>query len=493
MPSPFSQSFLKKNLWLYGLSFAIAPTGYIVKMILSRDIPIEELGLLYGIISFITILSAYNDFWMTESINYFLPKHIQKKDTKKITQTLVYALLAQFITSTIIAICLWFGAEWLAMNYFKSDIAEPLLKMFIIFFYGENGFKTLTTFFQACENPKLQKSIEFTRMISLVLFVIAIWTWHPGDILIYAWGWIAALFVCNILALAFLFSKYRHLLTWSWLSFSFDYFKELGKYALLVVLSTNAGMLLSQIDMQMIIGLLTPTDAGYYTNYLSIMRIPFMFIMPGIVYLFPVISRLESAWEYDTLHKIRSFTYQYFSIFGIIIACFFFVGWEALSTLLFGEKFRLSWEILRYSCPFLIFNFLLQINFQFLSWTGRVKKKVVILLCGIAFNIIANLILIPKIWIKWAALATWCGWILLFTLAHYANKQFTLTISIKKILLQGFVFILMSYLVWSFAPTDTADTMSSFIFISSLIIGYGWAFVSMNIFDIKSIVIKNKS
>ncbi len=54
------------------------------------------------------ILGAYNDFGMTESLNYFLPAHIHEKDKKKITSTFSIAFCTQMLTSTILAILIFF-------------------------------------------------------------------------------------------------------------------------------------------------------------------------------------------------------------------------------------------------------------------------------------------------------------------------------------------------------------------------------------------------
>jgi O-antigen/teichoic acid export membrane protein len=45
--------------------------------------------------------------------------------------------------------------------------------------------------------------------------------------------------------------------------------------------------------MQMIIYILGTTEAGYYTNYLSIITIPFMLIGPIFAFIFPVISEMH--------------------------------------------------------------------------------------------------------------------------------------------------------------------------------------------------------
>ena len=97
------------------------------------------------------------------------------------------------------------------------------------------------------------------------------------------------------------------------------------KYAIWVVLTANAATLLSQIDMQMIIAMLGPKEAGYYTNYLSVMRIPFIFLLPGVVFLFPVFSDLFAKKDFQKIAAIRKVAYKYFSVLGIMTGSFFFL------------------------------------------------------------------------------------------------------------------------------------------------------------------------
>lgn len=72
-----------------------------------------------------------------------------------------------------------------------------------------------------------------------------------------------------------------------------DLIKKVIKYALWVMLAANVGTVLGQVDMQLIIYFLGTKDAGYYTNYLSIIGIPFILITPIIGFIFPVISELH--------------------------------------------------------------------------------------------------------------------------------------------------------------------------------------------------------
>lgn len=239
------------------MSFLIAPTGYIVKIALSDVLALGDYGLLYVIISFVTILSAYNDLGMTESVNYFFPK--SKHPVHK-SQILVNALGMQMFTSLILGVMLWFVSDWLAVHYFSSEAATDVLRIFIAFFFLENLFKTLTTLLQALHQPGWQKMCEFVRMLTLVIYVVLLFLTDATDLLIYCWGWIIALIVGNIFAGTLILQKYAKTFgKWSW---DRGFFVQMLRYALMVVLTTNAAMLLSQIDMQMVAYMLGQIQQG---------------------------------------------------------------------------------------------------------------------------------------------------------------------------------------------------------------------------------------
>ncbi len=114
------------------------------------------------------------------------------------------------------------------------------------------------------------------------------------------------------------------------------------KYALATLFTANIGMVLSQIDMQLIIYFLGSRDVGFYSTYLSLIAIPFMLLTPIIGFLFPVISELSGRREeYKIESLIRRF-WTYFGIIGIWTSIFMFQFSDILSVFFFGEKFRES-------------------------------------------------------------------------------------------------------------------------------------------------------
>ncbi|MCB9807408.1 oligosaccharide flippase family protein [Candidatus Peribacteria bacterium] len=234
----------------------IAPTGYIVKIVISNSVSVEELGTLYAVMSLMTILGSYNDFGMTESLNYFLPGYIHEKNKKKITSTFAIALVTNMCTSTILSLLLFFGSDWLANNYFDIPLAGTLLKILVVQFFAQNIFTTLNTFFQSIQDTRLQKSIDFSRMFLLMCVVCGLWFLDLHTIELYAWAWSLTIFGGLMISVTMLAWKYHSYFVVSGWRFSLSDYKHVLKYAFWVMMSANVGMLLSQVDMQMVVYML---------------------------------------------------------------------------------------------------------------------------------------------------------------------------------------------------------------------------------------------
>ncbi len=113
-----TQKFVKRGSWLYIFAFLSGPLGYAIKIMISHDLSVSEVGILYGVLSFIMLISSFNDFGMVESLNYFIPKFISQGNPKKAKAFFIYAGACMLITSLFFSTLLWFGANWLGRVYF---------------------------------------------------------------------------------------------------------------------------------------------------------------------------------------------------------------------------------------------------------------------------------------------------------------------------------------------------------------------------------------
>ncbi len=479
-----SEKFLKKGFWLYLFSFIIAPIWYIIKIIISGEISVSELGILYWIISLITLVSAYNDLGMSESINYFLPKFVTKKRYDKVKTILVFAFLAQMISWISIALFFFFWADFIAKAYFKSLEAAKILKVFAFYFLWINIFQILSIFFMSTQNTFANKVSEFIRMTFILICVLLVYFLDLWNLENYSYTWIIWLYIWIIFTVGlFYFKYYKKYLKNEKILWNKTLFKEIFSYALFVFIWVQAGTILSQIDMQMIIYLLGTEKAWYYTNYLSIITIPFMLIWPVFAFLFPVFSELYWKWEIKKIKLTKKIFVKVFLAIWLMFNIFFFVFAEKITFILFWEKYLTSGIILKYSILFLIFNFLLQINFNIMAGIWKIKERVKILAIAIVFNTILNIVFIKLLWVAWAALATAFGWILIFTLSEiFLWKKYKVNFDfwnfLKNIVFLG-IFGILFYFFWM-GFFENLDRWQSFwvLFLFSII--WFWFFALIN-------------
>ena len=463
-----SEKFIKKWFWLYLFSFIIAPIWYIIKIIISGELSVSEVGILYWVISLIMLVSSFNDFGMTESLNHFIPRFFTEKRFDKIKSILVYAFCSQMITGILLGLFFFFWADFIAENYFKSPQATEILKIFCLFFIGINMFHIATTFFIATQNTFYNKLVDFFRMVFSLICVLWVFYFDASSLINYSYAWIAWLYLWIMVAIFIFYIKYYcKYLNSEKIIWEKSLFKTVFTYAIWVLLWAQASTILWQMDMQMIIYLLDTTQAGYYTNYLSIIWIPFLLIGPIFWLLFPIFSEMHSKWQIEKIRKIKSIFLKNFIAVWIAFNILFFVFSEIIAFILFGEKFIESWVILKYSILFLVFNFMLQINFNIMAGIWKIKDRVKIISLALIFNFIMNFILIQYIWVYGAALATGMWWILIFVLSEiFLRKHYLVKFDI---LFLGKNIILL-WIIWFLLYTYSLDIFTSLSRLESFVV-----------------------
>lgn len=487
-----SEKFLKKGFWLYLFAFIIAPITYITKIVISNELQVEEVWIIYGILSLIIMLSTFNDFWITESLKHFIPEFVNKKRYDKVKTLLVYAFIIQSITGWIIAAFFFFGAPFISTHYLQTDMAVWSLKIFAFFFLGINIYQTIHTFFLSIQNTFYTKLIDLIRTTTVMIWILAVLFLDIGSLENYSYTWIVWLYVWILLAIILLFRKYnKAYFAWSPILWDKKLFLKIFKYALVVLLWTQAWTILWQIDMQMVLFMLGTLEAWYYTNYISIIGIPYILIGPVFQFLFPVFSELHAKNQHEKIRTIKYIFTKNFMIIAIAMNILFFVFAEIIAYVLFWEKFITSWQILKYSILLLVFNFLLQINFHILAGIWRVKERFHIILAAIGLNFIMNIILIKFIWVYGAALATGFGWIFIYVMSEKVlGKDFSVWFDFKFICKNIFSFTLIWWWLYMFILPlfNNLGRIQSFWFMFILTIIYFSVFALINLRESKMFI-----
>lgn len=441
---PLGHKLIKKWSWLYFFMIITAPVGYIAKVIVSNTLSIEDIGIFYSVLGFITLVTVYHDLWLTEALQYFLPKYRLEKKYDKYKSIFILTLIAQVTIGVLIACAIYFGANRLAIHQFRSPEAAQVLRNLAFYFIGINFLSVFMSVFNSFQDAISYGLSEFTRMYTILAFTLIFRLTKTLTVDTFSIARISGIVIWLLVIGIIFLKKYRHTFQKGKLIFSWELIKTQLKYAFRVFLGANIGSLLGQVDQQIVINLLGPKAAGYYSNYFSLVWAYTLVISPLLAMVFPIVTELVTKNDKSKLRLLQNTLYKYFSIFALSIGGIFFAFWPEIASILYGTKFHYSGELLMYSAPFLIINVMFIINYGILAWLGKVKQRVQILGIALLVNVVSNILLLYyfKIWLPGAVISTIIGRILLWALSlrlinHHERISYDRIFFIKNLIIIG--------------------------------------------------------
>lgn len=485
-----AQKFIKKWSWIFLFTLLIAPLGYIVRIVLTSDISPSEIGILYGIISLLMLLWVYNDFWLTESLNYFLPKYIIKNDYARCKYLLTLAFSTQLITSIVLGAWLFLFADFLAIWHFKDPIAGDVIRVMSLFFLGINMMQVTSIIFSASQNTKFQKGTEFFRMFMTMLGIVGLFFADQWTLLTYAWAWIIALYLTvifiSILGYIYYYRPYFRGVT---MNRDISLRRTFIRYSVGTFVWSNIGMLLHHLDQQILQNMTNSAEGGLYAMYLSLIGIPFIFFSPILGFLFPVISEIHSRWQIQKIQSIQSIFSNTMFILMLWASGLFIILGTNIALFLYGSAYAGSGQALIYIAPFLVLNILIQINFQIMAGTGMIRERVWILWKTLILNIALVILMITGfkngiLPFPNAASATsfsvGFSWILMWFLSHRATRSYHGEIDMPWIwknlfTLSSVIWFYLYFDIWSKIPNFWLDGRAAFL--SEILFVFLWSII----------------
>lgn len=462
-----AKKFIQKGFWLYLFTFLIAPIGYIIRVILTGDMSTEEVGILYACISFLSLLGTYSDFWLTESLQYFIPKYIVKNEYGKVKSLLFITFCVQLLTSSIVGILLYTGADWLGTHYFHHERVVPVLQILSLFFIGIHLTQIQTTLFSAIQDTKSMKWVEFLRMFSTSIIISILWFTDQGNLLSYTWAWITWVFIAVISGAFLSISLLKKEEFRTPIVYQKQDIKSFILYSLGTLFTANVGVVLHQVDMQFITYFLGVTEAGIYSTYQALIGIPFLFLSPMIGFLFPVISELAGRKDTEKIRQIQWLFARYSAIIMIWVGVVYLLTGEYIAKFFFGNNFIPSGVALYFIAPFLVFNVWVQIAFSILAGTGNIRKRITIMLktvavnatltLGFIFSYIHQILPFPN-----GSSAASCGvgisWIVMWYLSRQALWEYRGKFPVSDVFKNLFMWLgvlFFGYMVWEYVGHDS--------------------------------------
>lgn len=470
------QKLIKKGFWLYLFSYLVAPAGYLVRLLISNspEVSVEEVWILYSIISLVSFLNVYNDLGLTESLQYFLPKFWIRREYNHIKTSIWLSLGAQMLTSLIIIWGLLIGNERLVNNYFHSQQSETILQYFCIYFLGINLFQTLQSIFIAFQKTFDYQVIDFVKMRSIVWFTTFCFFSGRQSIERYSLNWLIGLGIWLLFGGIIYFRKYHTSLMQGNFERDKPMLKDYSRYALWAFIWANVGNLFGQIIQQMVIYFLGAEAAGYYANFLSLFLIGNLLFAPIMTLLFPLVSELIEKKDHQKVWILCSFFYSYLSVWILIFSAFMMLFSREITMLLFGEKFLASGELLWWFSLFQLFWIFAGFNFSLLAGLGKNFVKVISRWISVIVVVLLGLYWLKEHWLWFAGLIYILGNLILWlTSLYFVLQEIRLHIDLKFITINVLALTLLIWgIYWikiSFWWTDIVSMIGFGLLICSII------------------------
>lgn len=442
---------LRQGFWIYLFTFLAAPLGYLIRILYARTFSLEEFGLIYSIISFMALVSIFNDLGFSETLNYHATRFYEKKQYSKVKGSFIFALLMQGGTAIILGVLFWFLSPWLAENYFKSPDALWVFRGFLMYFFFFNVSKPVIQLFFATHNYLVSSMAEFIRQLIIIFLSILIFFFNQLNSIFFiaiVWGisYLILFLVYYLLAYKFFYKILK-----SKADLTKNLYKKLWNYAIVIVWGIGASVIFSKFDLLIITYFLNLKEVAFYSIAFSLGSIIMILFSPILSLFFPLVSKLSIEKNNNLISLIFAKMYKMGCFLAIPFLIIFISFPKEILFLIYGKNYT-DVSLILIILAFSFFIGLLQsFNFNILAGLGMAKQKSLILILGACINIVLNLILVKSFGITGVAVATLISYIVIYLMSLFLllEKHIKIKIKIKKILTLIFINLILYFIIYS--------------------------------------------
>ncbi|UGV40623.1 flippase [Methanococcoides orientis] len=334
---------------------------------------------------------------------------------KEIIKEGLYSILIFIVCSSLLfSSILFFSADLLASIFFQDQNASYFLRIasFLIFF---NATNMITLFyFRVFRQINIFSYFSiFKSLGTLILAMLFLWAGFG------LFGLILAFLIIQFIL--FIVSMYGIISQIGFIFPKFIYIREYLRFSLPLTPNSLIRWITDSSDKYMVTYFLGLGSVGIYSAAYSIGWLIHLFISPIQVILYPELSKLYDEGKEDQVKLYLSYSMKYFLMIAIPAVFGLTALGKPLLEILTNSDF-VSGSIV---IPFIALSGVLAGVFQILiNITHLVKDtkfNLYIYLIAATFNIILNLILIPKIGILGAAISTMISFIVMVIICIYVT------------------------------------------------------------------------
>ena len=420
------KSILKNNfknlIYIYVSQFTRLIVGFGVLYFLTKNLSLENFGKFSVIKSSLSILGILVSFGIEKVIVRYVAEFEKNKRQGYSYFLIINALKIRFLSIGFIWIIAFLNSNLIATK-FNLDSSEVLIILLILLMIRINsilGVSFLTALLKVYKEKKLQIVYDLLKLVGFyyiaqldeIIYLIGFWLLLEFGALCY-------------LALIF-FTHFKKIKKETLTQISYKDKSRIFKFA---KHQTLAALLFILIDLSadnlMISYFLSNEKVAIYSfglgliSYLSYLNPSFLM---KSYYTSLLTNYYSGSVDKNILDKIN-FLFRISMVIMIPVYCVFAINVQDIIDVVFDKKYNAAVDLILLGLIFYIFK---ELTFTFSPLIDLFEKNKLFLRAGIlsVFNLIVNLILIPRIGIMGALLGTGLTWILIFVFYLYGFIKF---------------------------------------------------------------------
>src|SRR3989339_256330 len=387
------------------LAFLGSVCAYLIRILLSHSLTIENYGLFYATFGLFSMATVYADLGFGYSVVYLLPKFIKSKKYSKAWNIFIYGQLISLTMSLFISIVLIIFAPMLAKYYFKVAGSEILIYIFCAYLVTFTAINSLIQIFSGMQKEKYYSSITTARWLFSLVFSVVFLAFGFSNIIFFAVAWVLGHALTVILFLFLLFKKHTFL-TGNKITWESKVFRQMSLLAIPALMETFVFSLAVTTDTFLLTFIRGVREVGFYNVIYPLASIPIVLFNPVNALLLPLVSHLmegekgKMSYLIYKILEIVPFVGLYFVLFIIMFP-------SSIISLMFGQKWLGSVEM-----PLIILSLgsILVLMSGILGaitlGTGKVKEKLKVAAITSIVSIALNVFLIWHYGVMGAVITT---------------------------------------------------------------------------------------
>ncbi len=466
--------------------------SYIYRIIIAREFGPE----VYGIFSLAMMVSGifmlFSDMGIGEGLSRYIPLYRGKKQNEKIKYLFKRSAKIFLLTGIASTVLLLILSPFIANKIFN----EPSLYTFLIVFSFSTPINLFLTIFLS--TLRGYEKIGWYSFLSniLVAFVnlllILLFVFLGFGIYSVIFSYVLGEFIVLIVSFIVTKKQIPELFQRSKKSKGGKIIKEVILYSFPLFLAGMAWKLFKWGDSFVIGFFKKAADVGIYNAASPISLLLAVSSQLFMQLFFPLVTRLYSQGDKETIKDMTKQVSKWIFMLNLPLLILLIIFPTEILNIFFGKEYiSAATSLIFLSIGVFSLSFF-EMSYRLIAMKGMSKILLIDILSLSIFNIILNIILVPRFGISGASVATMISYILLSVISLYQSRRYlSITPLSKKMFNISFAAIIASIVLFFLKDAVQASTLSFIILSIFFLLLYLSLTILFKGFDKNDVVVLN--